>query len=128
MQLADLILIIHFLFVLFVVGSLPLIWIGAWLHLKLVRNLIFRLSHLAAILFVVAESLLGVLCPLTRWEYELRGKEADRSFIQLWLHRLLFYDFPEIVLTASYVVFALLVVLTFKWVPPVIPKKYKFKH
>ncbi len=106
MQLADIILIIHFLFVLFVVGSLPLIWIGVWLHLKFVRNFVFRLTHLAAILFVVSESLIGIICPLTRWEYELRGIEAERSFIQYWLHRILYYDFPESVLTVSYVVFA----------------------
>lgn len=127
MQLADIILVIHFLFVLFVVGSLPFIWIGAWLHLKFVRNLIFRLTHLAAILFVVGESLIGFICPLTRWEYVLRGIKAERSFIQYWLHRMLYYDFPEGVLTASYVVFALLVVITFKLVPPVTPRKFKFK-
>ncbi|MDV6343125.1 DUF2784 domain-containing protein [Nitrosomonas sp. Is37] len=128
MQLADIILAIHFLFVLFVVGSLPLIWIGAWLHLKFVRSLVFRLTHLAAILFVVGESLIGIICPLTRWEYELRGIEAERSFIQYWLHRMLYYDFPEGVLTASYVVFAFLVVITFKFVPPVIFRKFKFKR
>lgn len=125
---ADIILVIHFLFVLFVVGSLPLIWIGVWLHLKFVRNLAFRLTHLAAILFVVGESLIGIICPLTSWEYELRGIEAERGFIQYWLHRMLYYDFPESVLTASYVVFALLVGITFKLVPPVIPRKFKFKR
>ncbi|SDI07429.1 DUF2784 domain-containing protein [Nitrosomonas sp. Nm132] len=128
MQLADVVLIIHFMFVLFVVGSLLMIWIGAWLHLKFSRNLAFRLTHLAAILFVVGESLVGIICPLTRWEYELREIEADRSFIQYWLHRMLFYDFPESVLTISYVVFALLVAITFKLVPPVIPGKSKIKH
>ncbi len=128
MQLADVVLIIHFVFVLFVVGSLPMIWIGAWLHLKFVRSLAFRLAHLAGILFVVGESLAGVVCPLTRWEYELRGIETNQSFIQYWLHRMLFYDFPEAVLTVSYVVFALLVAITFKLVPPVIPGKFKIKH
>ncbi|WP_430233516.1 DUF2784 domain-containing protein [Nitrosomonas communis] len=128
MQLADIILIIHFLFVLFVVGSLPVIWMGEWLHLKFVRNFVFRLTHLAAILFVVAESLIGVICPLTSWENELRGIKAEQSFIQYWLHRMLYYDFPEGVLTASYVVFALLVAITFKLVPPDIPSKLKFKR
>lgn len=128
MQLADIILMSHFVFVLFVVGSLPVIWLGAWLHLKFVRNLAFRLIHLVAILFVVAESIVGITCPLTRWEYELREIEADRSFIQYWLHRILYYDFPESVLTASYVVFALLVAITFKLVPPAIPGKYKSKY
>lgn len=127
MQLADIVLIIHFMFVLFVVGSLPLIWIGAWMHLKFVRNPLFRLTHLAAILFVVTESLAGSLCPLTRWEYELRGIEADRSFIQYWLHQILYYDSPESVLTASYVIFALLVAITFKLVPPDMPGECKVK-
>jgi hypothetical protein len=128
MQLADIVLIIHFVFVLFVVGSLPVIWIGAWVHLKFVRNFVFRLTHLAAILFVVGESLVGIACPLTRWEYELRKIESDQSFIQFWLHRMLYYDFPEAVLTASYVVFALLVAITFKFVPPVIPGKFRIKR
>lgn len=128
MQLADIVLIIHFVFVLFVVGSLPVIWIGTWLHLKFVRNFVFRLTHLAAILFVVGESLVGIACPLTRWEHELRKIESDQSFIQFWLHRMLYYDFPEAVLTAIYVIFALLVAMTFKFVPPVIPGKFRIKR
>lgn len=127
MQLADIVLIIHFVFVLFVVGSLPVIWIGAWIHLKFVRNFVFRLTHLAAILFVAGESLVGIACPLTRWEHELRKIESDQSFIQFWLHRMLYYDFPEAVLTAIYVVFAFLVAMTFKFVPPVIPGKFRIK-
>lgn len=116
---ADLILIVHFLYVLFVVGSLPVIWIGAWLKLKFVANPWFRYLHLAAILFVVAESLLGVTCPLTVWENNLRQiMESDVSFIQHWLHRIIFYQVSEAVLTAIYIAFAALVTMTFKWVPP----------
>lgn len=118
MLLADIVLIIHFLYVLFVVGSLPLIWIGAWLQLNFVRNNIFRLAHLAAILFVVGESLVGAVCPLTALENELRQIETDHSFIQHWLHRILFYSFPESVLTTIYILFALLVAATFKFIPP----------
>ena len=62
MLLADLVLIIHFLYVLFVVGSLPVIWLGAWLKLAFVRNPWFRYLHLAAICLVVAESLIGIVC------------------------------------------------------------------
>lgn len=115
---ADLVLIVHFLYVLFVVGSLPVIWIGAWLKLKFVANPWFRYLHLAAILFVVAESLLGVACPLTVWENNLRQMESDVSFIQHWLHRIIFYQVSEAVLTAIYIAFATLVAMTFKWVPP----------
>ncbi|MDP1950477.1 MAG: DUF2784 domain-containing protein [Nitrosomonas sp.] len=123
MLLADIILIIHFLYVLFVVGSLPVIWIGAWLKLSFVGNNGFRLSHLAAILFVVVESLAGVVCPLTAWENSLRQVETDSSFIQHWLHQILFYNLPEGVLTTVYVLFALLVAVTFKRVPPNYRKK-----
>jgi hypothetical protein len=116
--LADIILIIHFLFVLFVVGSLPLIWIGGWMRLDLVRNLRFRLAHVAAILFVVVESFVGMICPLTLLEDRLRGGESGGSFIQRWLHRILFYDVPEWILTTMYVLFAVLVIITFRLLPP----------
>ena len=117
-MLADIILIIHFLFVLFVVGSVPLIWLGAWMEWGFVRNFSFRLAHLAAILFVVCESLMGMVCPLTLLEDSLRGTTTGGNFIQRWLHRILFYDAPEGVLTTLYVVFALLVAVTFKLLPP----------
>ncbi len=118
MLLADFVLISHFLYVLFVVGSLPVIWLGAWLKLAFVRNPWFRYLHLAAIILVVAESLLGVVCPLTRWENTLRQIETDNSFIQQWLHKIIFFAVPENVFTVVYILFAGLVAATFKWVPP----------
>lgn len=61
---------------------------------------------------------MGIVCPLTVWENTLRQVETGGSFIQHWLHRILFYDVPEGGLTAVYIVFAGLVGMTFKWVPP----------
>lgn len=118
MLLADFVLIFHFLYVLFVVGSLPVIWLGAWLKLAFVRNPWFRYLHLAAIILVVAESLLGVVCPLTLWENTLRQIKTDSSFIQQWLHKIMFFTVPENVFTVVYILFASLVAATFKWVPP----------
>ncbi|WP_025041786.1 DUF2784 domain-containing protein [Nitrosospira briensis] len=117
-MLADIVLIVHFLFVLFVVGSLPLIWIGQWMRLDFVRNLRFRLAHMAAILFVVVEAFVGMVCPLTLLEDRLRGAESGGNFIQRWLHRILFYDVPEWMLTMIYILFAILVIITFKLLPP----------
>jgi len=115
--LADFVLVVHFCYVLFVVGSLPLIWFGAWRNWSFVTSSWFRYSHLTAILFVVVESLLGVVCPLTVWENALRHVENDSSFIQQWLHQIMFYNVSEHVLTVIYILFAALVTLTFKWVP-----------
>ncbi len=117
-MLADVILVIHFLFILFVIGSLPLIWLGAWLEWEFVRNPWFRFTHLAAILFVVGESLLGTVCPLTLLEDSLRHTATVGSFIQRWLHRIVFYDVSEWILTTIYVLFALLVAITFRLLPP----------
>ena len=41
---ADAILLIHFLFVLFIVGGLALTWIGAWHGWLWVRSIAFRLA------------------------------------------------------------------------------------
>jgi hypothetical protein len=116
--LADLILVAHFAFVVFVVGGLPTIWLGAACGWRWVRNFKFRVAHLAAISFVALEALLGVVCPLTEWEDALRGAPAATSFIARWLHRLLFYSFPDWVFTTAYVLFAFLVAATWWRVRP----------
>ncbi len=128
MLIADIVLLIHFVFVLFVVASLPVIWLGTWFNWLFIRNLTFRLIHLAAILFVVGESLIGITCPLTAWEHELRGTELEQSFMQHWLHQILFYDFPEYVLTSIYLLFALLVLVTYKLAPPIAYKRNRNRH
>jgi len=116
--LADLILIVHFLFVAFVVGGLALTWIGASFGWQWVRNFWFRVSHLAAIVFVAGEALAGVWCPLTVWEDALRGTHGEKSFVARWIHRVMFYDFPDWVFTIAYVLFGLAVAATWLFVRP----------
>jgi hypothetical protein len=116
--LADAILVAHGLFVLFVLGAFILILAGAdrW---DWVRNRTFRLLHLAAIVFVATESLLGITCPLTLWEDLLRsGTPQGRSLIGRWVARLLYYDFPEWVFAIAYCAFALAVIWAWRAVPP----------
>lgn len=116
--LADLILIVHFLFVLFVAGGFALILIGVKLGWQWVRNFRFRILHLAAIVFVALESLAGVMCPLTLWEDVLRGGNSPIGFIQRWIQHVMFYSLPEWVFSLTYVVFALLVAVTLWRYPP----------
>jgi hypothetical protein len=115
---ADAVLVVHFLFVLFVVGGLLTIWIGAACGWRWVRNWRFRVAHLAAISFVALEAVFGMVCPLTEWEDALRGAPTDSGFIGRWLHRWLFYSFPDWVFTSAYVTFALLVAATWWRVRP----------
>jgi hypothetical protein len=116
--LADAVLILHVLFVLFVVVGFALILAGAqrW---KWVCNRTFRILHLAAIAAVAMESLLGIACPLTRWEDFLRATSPGaRSFISRWLGRLLYYNFPEWAFALAYCAFALAVAWAWGSVPP----------
>jgi hypothetical protein len=117
-RLADLVLIAHFTFVLFIVGGLAIVWIGAAAGWQWVRNFWFRVAHLAAIVFVACEALAGVWCPLTIWEDALRGVHAEKSFVARWIHRVLFYDLPGWMFTIAYVVFAFIVAATWWWIRP----------
>ncbi len=126
-SLADLILVLHAIIVVFNVGALPVIWVGHFRGWGFVRNFYFRIIHVILIGIVAAESVFGIICPLTNWEDALRsatGREPmnQNGFIAHWLHQVLFYDFPAWVFTAAYVLFFLLVVFTFYWVPPRAPR------
>jgi hypothetical protein len=120
--LADAILVVHVLFVCFVVFGLFAIYLGYFFNWHWVRNLKFRLLHLIAIGIVVLQSWLGVICPLTIWEMALR-KEAGAgtytgSFIQHWLHQLLYYTASEWVFIVLYSAFGLLVLASWFLVRP----------
>ena len=116
--LADAVLVLHAAFVAFVVGGLLATWLGIAMGWRFARSPWFRGIHLAAIGFVVAESLLGIVCPLTAWEDALRGETHRDGFIQRWIHAWLFWRAPAWVFTTIYVGFAALVAATWwRWPP-----------
>lgn len=119
---ADAVLLLHFGVVLFVVGGFALIVAGNLRGWRWVNGLRFRVAHVAAIAVVVAQSWLGQVCPLTTLESWLRvqgnGHAYDRSFIEHWIQRLLFYEAPFWVFVLGYTVFGLLVVAAWWYFPP----------
>ncbi len=83
---ADALLILHGMFVIFVVAGLGLVVIGGLRQWQWVRNPWFRLAHLAAIGIVVLQSWAGQICPLTTWEMALReraGQQATRAALSV---------------------------------------------
>jgi hypothetical protein len=116
--LADFLVLAHLGSVAFIAGGLVLVWLGAALDWRWVRNRWFRYLHLAAIAFVAAEALLGIACPLTVWEDMLRGGVRPESFVARWVHRLIFYRAPEWVFTAAYLLWTLATLATLRLVPP----------
>lgn len=119
---ADAVLLLHVLFVVFVIVGLVLILAGKLLSWAWVRNWWFRVIHLAAIGVVVLQSWLGVICPLTKLEMYLRDKAGDTtyagSFIAHWLESILYYQAPAWVFAVCYTAFAAIVALSWVWVRP----------
>ena len=114
-MLADAILLLHFAFVVFVVVGFLVILIGLLARWSWVHNRIFRITHLAAIGIVVLQAWFGQLCPLTIWENALRQRAGQsgysETFIQHWLHKLLFFQAEPWVFATIYTVFGVLVAL-----------------
>lgn len=124
--LADIVLVIHFTIVLFVIFGLVLTLLGGAMNWHWVRNFWFRLAHVIAIGMVVAQAWSGVVCPLTTLENHLReqGGEATYpgSFITYWIGELLFYDAPPWVFTSCYTLFGAGVMWAFIRIPPRWPR------
>lgn len=141
---ANVILFLHVLFLAAVVGGLLLILIGGLLKWSWVRNFWLRMGHLLMIGIVVIQALLGVQCPLTTWEIQLRmaGGTPASSFVDnagdAWeyypaqdecgrfMQGLIFFNsWPQWVFPVVYGGFALIVVLSFGLVRPRMPG---YKH
>jgi polyferredoxin len=120
--LADGVLALHACVVAFIVGGLAMVLIGNRLHWRWVNGLRFRLLHLGAIVFVVVESWLDLVCPLTSLEMRLRAQAGQASysdsFIGHWLQQLIYYDAPAWVFVLIYTLFAALVALSWWRFPP----------
>ena len=112
---ADTILVLHFAFVVFVVFGFMLILIGLMSRWSWIRNRKFRIAHLGAVGLVVIQAWLGQLCPLTIWENELRRRAGQsdytETFVEHWLHDILFYQAEPWVFTTIYTSFGALVVI-----------------
>jgi len=119
---ADAVLLMHVLFVAFVVVGLLLVLAGRLLSWQWVRNWWFRVIHLGAIGVVVLQAWLGVICPLTRLEMYLRDRAGDTtyagSFVSHWLEAILYYRAPAWVFAVVYTLFAIVVAMSWVWVRP----------
>jgi len=120
--LADAVLCTHVALMAFVVLGLPLVIVGNLRRWRWVNSPWLRFAHLATIAFVAGEAWAGVVCPLTTLEMSLRARAHaatyEGSFVEHWLHALLFWQAPAWVFTAAYTLFGLSVLATW-WLWPV---------
>ena len=122
MFIAELVLLLHTLFVGFVIIGLLLIIIGKLQNWNWIFNPWFRLLHIIAIGIVVLQSWLGMICPLTTVEQELRERAGDDiysgSFIAHWLETILYYQAPAWVFITIYTLFGAAVLASWFWAKP----------
>ena len=120
--LADLIVAVHIAYVVYVVGGLVAILIGALRGRRWIRNPWFRVTHLLAILIVVVEIFLKLNCPLTIWENSARAaaqQPVDGSaFMDRLLTFILISEAPRWVVNGAYLFFAVAIAATFFLAPP----------
>ncbi|MEA3118472.1 MAG: hypothetical protein QOI13_1742, partial [Paraburkholderia sp.] len=92
--LADAVLLLHALVVLFIVGGFVAIWIGAARRWRWVREPRLRFAHLCAIGIVALLAVFDIPCPLTVLENVLRhGTPGNEGFIEYWLGKLIYFAF-----------------------------------
>jgi hypothetical protein len=127
--LADLVVLVHFAYVGFVVFGLIAILIGLAARQHWTRNFWFRTIHLGMIAIVVLESWAGLACPLTTLEKTLRRHSgqatSDFNFLEYWIHRLMFFHAPPWMFAAIYTAFGLGVLLAFVLGPPRWPRRVR---
>jgi hypothetical protein len=120
--LADIIMVIHFLWIIFMLIGFVLTVRAFWKPAFFDRW-VFRTIHLAGILFVAAWELLGKYCPLTLWENALRRKyDPDTnypgSFIIGHLEDLIYPDVSPLVVMIPTIFIALFILIVFITRPP----------
>src|SRR5271155_5164727 len=108
--LADAVAIVHAAYVAFVVIGFAAIVAGAIAGARWSRSFALRAAHLAAILLVCVEVMIGAVCPLTTIENSLRLRAGVASypgdFVGYWIDRLTFYNEPNWVLRLLFFAFA----------------------
>lgn len=120
--LADLVVLVHALYVGFVIMGVVLISAGGIFGWRWIRNFWLRVAHLVAIAAVCVEALTETICPLTTFESSLRQRAGQTSyagtFLGHWAHTLIFYDLPAQVFTICYLACGALVIALLLLVPP----------
>ena len=117
-MLADIVLILHFFIVIFITVGFFLIPIGYYYDWNWIKSLKLRLFHCALMFLVTFETLVGITCPLTSIENNLRGMSNSKSFISFWIEKIIYWDFPTKFFIFLYFIFLGWTLLMWKIYPP----------
>jgi hypothetical protein len=116
---AESILALHLVIIVFNVAGLILIPLGAWAGWRIVRIGWLRFLHLGLLAVVAGQALAGRACILTIWQNELTGgiAAAPPPLIMRWVDRLIYWNLPFWCFTVLYCAVFLYVVALSMFVP-----------
>jgi hypothetical protein len=113
---------LHMAVIAFNVFGLVVIPLGAWRGWGFVRVFWWRALHLAALIVVALQAVLGRACFLTIWESELLARAgaagSSAPLIQAWITRLVFWPLPLWFFALLYVAIGVYA-LSLWWLVPV---------
>tara|TARA_B100000963_G_C22553834_1_gene638094 strand:- start:861 stop:1232 length:372 start_codon:yes stop_codon:yes gene_type:complete len=115
---ADIVLFVHLIIALFIVSLFVVIPFGYKLKWNWIKNRKLRLFHIILMFFVTLETIMGITCPLTIIENNLRGIMVSNSFINTWIKKILFFDFPSEYFLITYILCSLWTTLIWIKFPP----------
>ena len=120
--LADAIVVIHFLWIIFMIGGFVLT-IAAFRWRKLFDWFWLRTIHLAGIVFVAMIGVLGTYCPLTVWESALRERHDPNaayagSFIVHWIEQVVYPNVSPLAVTLPVITMAAVTLIIYVLRPP----------
>ena len=115
---ADIVLVIHFCVVIFIISGFVLIPIGYKFDWGWIANTQLRIFHTGMMVFITLETLLGITCPLTSIENSLRGIYQSKSFIEYWIKQIIYWDVPVHFFIILYCMFLGWTFLMWKLFPP----------
>ena len=92
---ADIVLFFHFCIAVFITFGFVLIPIGYNFNWIWIKNKKLRLLHFGMMIFVTFETILGLSCPLTVLENNLRGINENQLFLSRWITELIYWNFPS---------------------------------
>ena len=119
---ANLIAAVHIAYFLFIVGGMVAIVVSLRQPIPWVRNLWFRIAHIAAIYIVLFEEITGLPCPLNVLQWGAReaatGSAESSTGVSGMLDFLLYHTVSPLALDIMYWSFGALVLVMLWMVPP----------
>lgn len=120
--LARVVLALHVGVILFNVGALVVIPLGAWRGWRFVRIWWWRALHLAILALVAVQALLARACFLTLWQSALQQRAGESAssmpLIARWVQGLIFWPLPLWFFAVLYAIVCLYALLLWRLVPP----------